>query len=232
MSRTRNNGESQKDYASRVIRDRIISMDLVPGQVISENELSQALGISRTPVREALSDLISIQMIEVMPQRGCRVAMIDYTMIEEARFTRQVLETAILPKVSEYLTPASLLELRQIVAAQALLSEAGEAANDQFMEQDNAFHAKLFEIARMTNTYQMMSVMQIHFDRVRRIALHIRQNRDIVTEHTAILDAIEAGNIELARAGMEQHLSRAVLDRAAIAAAFPQYIRSDNNDRK
>ncbi|MBQ8091961.1 MAG: GntR family transcriptional regulator [Clostridia bacterium] len=232
MARTRSNGETQREYASRIIREKIISMELEPGQSISENELSQTLGISRTPVREALRELVNIQMIEVMPQRGCRVALIDYTMIEEARFTRQVLETSILPKVCNLMQSSDLLELRQILQGQELLLQSGPEENARFMALDNAFHAKLFEIAQMSMTHQMMLLMQIHFDRVRRIALHIGRNSEIVKEHNAILDAIEKRDVELAREQMMHHLSQASLDRTAVEDAFPHYILNRTDDKK
>ena len=228
MPDTRNPGESQKAYAGRIIRERIISMTLEPGRIISENELSQLLGISRTPVREALSDLVKTQIIEIMPQRGCRVAFIDYNRIEEARFARQTLETAILPKVCSKLTPESLSELHQILSRQEKASGESSEIGTVFMHLDNLFHAKLFEIADMAATHQMLSEMQIHFDRVRHIALSIGKGEELVREHHAILAAIEKGDICLAQALMASHLTTVTIDRTSILQAYPQYIIQDN----
>ena len=230
MTETRKPGESQKAYAARIIRERIISMALEPGRIISENELSQLLGISRTPVREALSDLEKTQIIEIMPQRGCRIALIDYNRIEEARFTRQALETAILPKVCSKLTAESLSELRQILNEQKkAVSESGET-DRTFLLLDNLFHSKLFEIADMAATHQMMSEMQIHFDRVRQIALEIGKSGEIVKEHHAILNAIENGDPALARERMSLHLSAVTVDREAVMNAYPQFVVRNEED--
>jgi len=224
MTDPRKPGESQKAYAARIIRERILSMDLEPGRMISENELSQFLGISRTPVREALHDLTRTQIIEIMPQRGCRVAFIDYHRIEEARFTRQTLETAILPKVCQKLTPESCQTLRQILDEQDQVLGESDENGASFMRLDNLFHATLFEIADMSTTHQWMAEMQIHFDRVRQIALTIGKGADIVKDHRAILDALEKGDTDLAQQLMTRHLSAVTVDMDAVKCAYPQYV--------
>ena len=91
--------ETARDYALRILKDNIVAMELEPGAMVSENELAAQMGLSRTPVREALMDLAKFHIVEVLPQRGSRIALIDYALVEEARFARQVLEVAILEQV-------------------------------------------------------------------------------------------------------------------------------------
>ena len=61
--------ETARDYAFRVLRDNIVSLELKPGTLISENEMAMELGLSRTPVREAIIDLAKVSIIETIPQR-------------------------------------------------------------------------------------------------------------------------------------------------------------------
>ena len=75
-------GESSKEYAMRVIRENIISLELEPGTSISANELASEIPVSRGPIREALSELSKIGIVEVYPQSGCKISMIDYTVVE------------------------------------------------------------------------------------------------------------------------------------------------------
>ena len=91
--------ESGRDYAMRVIRDNIIRLELEPGAAVSDRELAVDLGLSRTPVREALLDLAKVKIVEIYPQRGSVVAFIDYGLVEEAQFVRSVLETAVVQLV-------------------------------------------------------------------------------------------------------------------------------------
>ena len=84
-------GESTRDFASRFLTTNIISLELKPGQFLSETELANEIGVSRTPLREALIDLNRSHVIETYPQRGSMVALIDPDLVEESRFIREVL---------------------------------------------------------------------------------------------------------------------------------------------
>ena len=75
--------ETGRDYALRIIKDNIIRLELPPGALISENELAAELGLSRTPVREALIELSKVSVIEIQPQKKSVVALIDYDLIED-----------------------------------------------------------------------------------------------------------------------------------------------------
>ena len=75
--------ESGRDYALRVIKDNILALELEPGSMVSENELAAHLGLSRTPVREALMALAKVRLVDVYPQRGSAVALVDYELVEE-----------------------------------------------------------------------------------------------------------------------------------------------------
>ena len=88
--------ESGRDYAMRVIRDNIIRLELEPGAAITDRELAAELGLSRTPVREALLDLAKVKIVDIYPQRGSSVAYIDYSLVEEAQFVRSVLELSLI----------------------------------------------------------------------------------------------------------------------------------------
>ena len=79
-------GETARDFAFRVLKDNIVSLELKPGTLISENEIASELGLSRTPVREAIIDLSKASIIEIFPQKGSYVSLIDSQMVEEARF--------------------------------------------------------------------------------------------------------------------------------------------------
>ena len=77
----RHYAETARDYARRMLKANIISMELVPGAMVSENELAAQMGLSRTPVREALMDLAQYHVVDVLPQRGSRISLIDYALV-------------------------------------------------------------------------------------------------------------------------------------------------------
>jgi len=217
--------ETARDYALRILKNNIITMELKPGAMVSENELAAQMGLSRTPVREALMDLAKCRVVDVLPQRGSRIALIDYSLVEEARFARAVLEVAILDLVCEKITAADIMQLRQNVRLQALTQEPGLGDTLNLMELDDAFHQMLFRIAKKENTYNMLCSMTIHFDRVRNLALNVVKDIKIIEDHQQICEAVAMRDAARAKEIMMQHLGRVKVDEEAIRSAYPQYIK-------
>ena len=218
--------ETAREYALRMLKENIISMELKPGAMVSENELAAQLGLSRTPVREALMDMAQYGLVDILPQRGSRISLIDYALVEEARFAREVLEVAILSIVCENLTEESLAQLRQNVRFQQLSQEPEMSGTFDMMELDNEFHRLLFHIAHKDNTVRMLEGMMVHFDRVRALSLSVVKDQKIISDHLAICDAIERRDVAAAQAVMTKHLSRVNVDEATIRAVCPEYIKN------
>jgi DNA-binding GntR family transcriptional regulator len=89
-------GSSVQDRVYAALRKSIINLNLVPGTVISEKEISLRFQVSRTPVREALIHLSKEGLVQVIPQRGTMVSLIDPARVQQEFFLRECLETAIL----------------------------------------------------------------------------------------------------------------------------------------
>lgn len=215
--------ETGREYALRTIKDNIIRLDLVPGGMVSENELSVEMGLSRTPVREALIELSKVKIVEIYPQRGSSVALIDYTLVEESRFLRNVLECAVVELVCSMATPDDLRRLGENVRLQTFYLKNHDPA--PLMELDNQFHRNLFEIAQKLQVYSLMENISIHFDRVRSMALITVKDLKIVQDHQIIVDAIARHDPAAARAQMEIHLSRYKIDEQAIREKYPDYFK-------
>lgn len=213
--------ETGRDYALRVIKENIISLDLAPGSPISENELAAELGLSRTPVREALIELAKVKIVEITPQKKSLVAPVDYNMVEESRFMRNVLECAVVELVCEMASGDDLSRLRENVKLQNFYLD--NFYPQQIMALDNEFHRTLFEIARKSQVYQLMNTISIHFDRVRSMALSSVKDIKIVQDHAGLVEAIALGDAPRARQLMEAHLSRYKFDAEAVRARYPQY---------
>src|SRR4051794_27041342 len=91
-------GASTRSQVYTIIREAIVSLRLLPGQALSENELATQYGVSRTPVREALIRLAGDGLVEVVPQLGTFVSRISELDVREAQFIREVLECTSLPE--------------------------------------------------------------------------------------------------------------------------------------
>lgn len=213
--------ETGREYALRVITERIINLQLAPGSMVSESELADEMGLSRTPVREALIELSRIQIVTVYPQKGSSIALIDYAMVEESRYIRYLLEMNIVELVIKAVSSDDLNRLSRNVKLQAACLENCDLP--RLMLLDNDFHKSLFDIARKPLVYQLMQSMQIHFDRVRRMSLEAVKDTKIVQDHQAILDAIIRRDAAAAQAMTDRHLSRYQIDEQALRQRYPGY---------
>lgn len=216
--------ESGRDYALRTLKDNIIRLELEPGSMVSENELSALLGLSRTPVREALMELVKVGAVEVYPQRGSFIAKVDYAMVEQARFLRSVLEEAVVELCCETATGADLLGLEESLRLYELYEKEGD--RDTLLEIDNDFHRKLFKAAGKERIHDLIRGFSIHFDRVRRMSLGAVKESQVLRDHTAIVEAVRAHDPERAKAAMEKHLTRYKIDEAAIREKYPAYFKN------
>lgn len=219
--------ESARDYALRMLKKNIVAMTLRPGEMVSEKEIATQLGISRTPVREAMQELAKWQMVEILPQRGSRVSLIDYALVEESRFLRLVLEKAIVDLACEMATPQEIYELRECCQRQAFALAHTPPDSEAMMTLDDAFHALIFKAAHKEQTYAVLRGMTLHFDRVRSLALSVVKDSKILSDHQALIEAIAAHDAPRAQEIVTRHLTRYQVDSEAIASRYPEYMKKN-----
>ncbi len=215
--------ETGRDYALRNLKANIISLELAPGSRISENELAAELGLSRTPVREALIDLSKVNIVEIHPQKKSTVSLIDYDMVEESRFLRNAVEPEVVELVCEKASENDILKLKENLKLQNFYLENFNA--ERLLALDNAFHEALFEIAGKQQIFSLIQNISIHFDRVRSLALFSVSDLKIVEDHEKIVEAISQKDASTAREIMKLHLNRYKVDAAQIREKYPQYLK-------
>lgn len=215
--------ETRREYALRMLKENIIHLDLIPGTMLSENELAGEMQLSRTPVREALIELSKSGIVEILPQKGSALSLIDYSMVEEARFMRNVLECAVVELDCEIKAPEILEELEANVQLQEFYLK--NRSSEKLLELDNQFHRLLFLMAGKLQIHALMGSITIHFDRVRSMSLATVKELKTVSDHRAILDAVREGDKQSARALMEKHLSRYKIDQEELREKYPGYFK-------
>ena len=211
--------ESGREYALRTIRENILRLELAPGSMVSENELGTELGLSRTPVREALVELSKLHLVEIYPQRGSVVAPVDYTMVEETCFMRRVLETEVVKDACLKCDSKNKVVLEENIAQQQRCLEEGR--HDRLLSLDNELHRLLFLCARKERLWEWMKSFTLHFDRVRIMATGAFQNERNVADHTAIVNAVLDSDPGRAAREMERHLTRYRVDEEVLRAHYP-----------
>lgn len=216
-------GETSREYALRIIKEKIIRLELEPGSLVSEKELAIELGLSRTPVREALLELSKVKIVEIFPQKGNVISLVDRSLVNESRFMRNTLEIAVVKEVCRAITPADIVQLQANLQAQEFYLEKHDP--DFLMELDNQFHFALFKIAEKIQIYNMMNSFAIHFDRVRNMTLNVVKDLRVVEDHKLILNAVMQHDEQAAAQIMEIHLARYVIDEKDIRRKYNRYFK-------
>jgi len=189
------------------LRDAIVRGGLSPGTSLSEAAISAALGISRTPVREALALLADEQLVVIYPQVKTLVAPVRRSLIDEGRFVRSTLECANHAELVKIITRPQLETLASLIAAQRNAAAAGDA--EDFFRLDETMHRSMFEFAGRAHVWGMLEGVKRHFDRVRwllleRVAYHARRAQE---EHEAIMDRLVARDAAGLTQAVNQHIN-------------------------
>jgi DNA-binding GntR family transcriptional regulator len=187
------------------LRSAVITGELAPGSLYSVQALAGQLGVSRTPVREALIKLAQQGMVRFERNRGVRVLLTSLHDLEEVFALRLLLEPPAVQRAVTRMDAVGRRELRRIFAHM----EKAAKADDEFtmFEHDRRFHRALLEAAG--NARLALFVDGLRDMVLRRGVSTARESRsldDIVAEHRGILDAVGSGDAEGAAEAMRAHI--------------------------
>ncbi len=219
----RKSNELARDFALRCLKQKIVNLSLEPGAIISEAELSKELGVSRTPVREALIELSQVKLVEIYPQRGSYISKIDYNIVDEVRYLRFIVETAIIELVCELRTEVDLDKLQELVELQEFYLNRGNA--DVALMYDNKLHSMFYTIANKTILKDIVDNTSIHFDRIRKLSFQAQKDSKIIQDHKQIIDAIKDRDKVKAVEVLTKHLMRYKVDEMLLRKNYPDWIK-------
>jgi len=161
--------------------------------------------------------------VEILPQRGSLVSLIDMNLVEESCFMRKAIESAVTVLACEKATKEDIESLEENIV---LLEFHYEKKNfEKFMEYDNAFHKAMYRIADRMLCYYTVQLMNIHHNRFRTLRMHISNTGRIVTEHKAILEAIKKKDKDLTLKEFQNHINRMSEDVKEIREKYPEYFK-------
>lgn len=215
-------GESTRYWAYRCLLENIVLIRLEPGQVLVEQEVSDWLGISRTPVRDALFQLAQERFVTLIPQSRTLVAKIDMDVVEDARYIRRCVEMDVVRKIADVFDEEHLLMVKYIFKRQEL---AHKKDNMEAVHQlDEQFHRALFEIAGMLRLWKNVNRQNLHFQRVRSLYnIYDGRTDHVVEQHGNMIAALERGDFAHAEKLMGKHLSSEGWDISTLREAHPHY---------
>ncbi|MHC5248763.1 GntR family transcriptional regulator [Enterococcus sp. LJL90] len=212
-----------QQQAFQAIRSQIIHSELAPGSKISEKELEERLQIGRTPIREALIQLRNQELIYTIPQSGTYISQIDIQSSANARYTREVLEKAVLQECSAKLTADGRKILETILNQQE--ATALKRNKKEFFHWDNTFHKTCFELAGKGDIWTWLENYSVHLDRFRWLRVNIVDWswERLINEHSMIFQAMIDHDLDEISFLTSLHLHMIIEEQDSIIDKYPDY---------
>lgn len=214
--------ESLAHQGYKAIRRAIRDGKIARGQFFSETTLAESLGVSRTPVREALLNLFRDGVVEIVPKRGYRLIDLDEAAIDEIRLLRVALEQIVVGRLCQTATAADVRELR------AILKGRGRNPEDMYTI-DEAFHIRMAELAGLHQIRrELLSVRGKMYLIASGTRLTSLRDEKVAEEHSELLDALERHDCKTARRVITEHVERSI---DAFVAARETLLAQNRLDR-
>lgn len=207
------------------LHEQIVTLQLKPGDRISEAEIAAQFGVSRQPVRDAFSRLANLDLLLIRPQRATEVRRFSLRQIEKARFIRAAIEKEVLYRAAAHCDSAGEAQLKEALAQQAASVDAKDV--ERFGKLDYAFHKVLCEIAQADYAFDVILEEKAKVDRLCMLGMEKEQRMpELVADHQAIASAVIAHDAEAAIAAGLKHLSRLDETITRITATNANYFES------
>ena len=192
------------DRAYYAIRELIVTLELPPGAVVREPELTERLGIGRTPVREALRRLAQERLVEVFPRRGMFVTKVDVRDLARLCEVRVALEPEAARLAAERATQADLAELRGVLAE---LDGRRKRDPRALIDLDERIHRAIYHASHNPYLAETLEEYYAHALRIWMVALARTDIGAAVGGHHAVLEAVVRGDGARAARLMREHVA-------------------------
>ncbi|HEY7935466.1 MAG TPA: GntR family transcriptional regulator [Solirubrobacteraceae bacterium] len=220
----RTNGGAARGRVYSLLRDAIVSSEFHPGQRLSEKDLANRLGVSRTPIREALVRLRDDRLVEIVPQLGTYVSRISHQAISDAQFVRESLECAAVRVATEQAGEEDLAALDAIVRSQ---HEAYRSQDiDRFYFFDDELHRTLCDLSSHGIAWSLSQRASGHLNRIRRLSMTLPDYvHEMIEEHETVVGAVRRRQPEEAEQALREHLRMVLTALPDIEQEHPEYFQ-------
>lgn len=197
-----------RDLVLEAIREAIINGTLKPRERLMEIQLAEDLGVSRTPIREALRKLELEGFIVMVPRKGAYVSDVSFKDIADVFEIRTALETLAAGLAAERITDEELQIMERLLAAKA------EAINNQNLESiieiDTAFHEAIYTASRNDRLKTIVNNLREQIQRYRSTTLaYPGRMKSSLEEHKYIVEALQSRDVQLAKQLAQEHIENA-----------------------
>ena len=194
----------------QTLRQAILSLAYRPGEILRKPDICEALGVSRSPVADAVARLQVDGLVDVIPQAGTFVARFSMQEIREGAFLREAIEVAAIERVAPVISDEQLQRLRRNLTVQAALVADGDIPG--FYALDAEMHEMLLSFTGFAKLAQVSDTAWLHVNRARQLILPVPGRvAATLAEHGAILAALEAHDAGAARDAIRGHLRQLII---------------------
>ena len=192
------------------IREAIMELNFLPGEIIRKHDICNALGVSRSPVSEALAKLRNEGLVEVVPQSGTFVSRFSLQDIKEGAFLREAIELACIEILASNISEQQLIDLNRNLKLQKVLAETDDYQG--FYQLDAEMHGMIMDFTGYKNLAKVTKTGWVQVDRARQLLLPVDGRlKKAFQEHKAVIEALEQNDVALAREKMRTHLNQLIL---------------------
>jgi len=196
-----------RDVIFNTIREAIIAGELKPGERLMEVQLAEKMGVSRTPVREAIRKLELEGMVEMIPRKGAHVAEVSVKDIMDVLEVRASLDGLATSLAATRITPDEIKELKHVYS-QFVTNVEKENVNGT-IKKDVEFHDVIYRASRNEKLIQISNNLKEQVQRFRVIYLKgFGSTKDVIREHEQIIEAITTNDSELALKIAYEHIKK------------------------
>jgi GntR family transcriptional regulator, rspAB operon transcriptional repressor len=208
-----------------LLREQILTVQLRPGESINERWLADWLGVSRTPIREAINRLSANGLIAIVPNVGTSVSLINVARVKEFNLIRTSLESMIIRLAAERFDDASAVVLRDLIERQIATLAPPDLVENIVI--DSQFHRAIAQISGLTATWAILQHAMDEILRVRHLSVRLpRPLREPIDEHLAILAALRTRDPDLCEQAMKAHLDSSYKHIVNALDQHPEYLES------
>ncbi len=201
--------QSRSSQVYAILRSAIIDLTLPPNMVIKKEEIAAQLGISRTPISEAINRLAEEGLVEIFPQHGTYVSKIRTEDVVEGAFLRRALEVETVREVALRISDQMLGDLDRNVRYQRANLDADDM--DAFHRLDIEFHQMICDFLGFAKVRRTIDSSRAQLDRVRKMMLTVVDRpEETYREHVKILEALRKGSPDAAGKAMTSHLAAGI----------------------
>lgn len=197
------------------IKEEIIHLDIKPGTMIREVDIAQRFNVSRTPVRDVLVRLENDGLVEVISQKGTYVTKIDVDSISGMMFVREAVEAQILSDIVDKISvgQTNILSLILLEQKEILNMPESQERSKRFFENDNRFHANIFNFAGKEGVWNQLYKVSPTFNRFRNVT-YLRKQDEVTAlynHHVLMLEALKNHDKEQVLKIHSEHINHGLI---------------------